>query len=389
MPDSAGPSHPIDRRRYVAALVTALSAHTARGTQQQVFLEMLLSAMAEFNEDLARIVLAAVRGSEHRDFNRPLAKYPWSTGGYEGSPLDSSEDYSVDIFVLAIKRVELHAVLDAFGCRSGETAYSAPVHLDGCGKELHLASHNGLTIGIGCVDEDGLVETAVALGQYRRFVRFQRACLIGMAGGRSKKVKVGDTVIATDIVDYDRRRCVESTPDATTETSAAVDRAEWRMVQTDDDWRQTVRSLKDREETQEWWRELRESMPDWTKPPIDMPGILIEGAESGSLPAEWVGEVHVAPMLSGGALVESPQELERLLSLYNPEAVALDMEGYGFAKWCKANKMTRWLVVRGIADLCGPNANEQSRSKAWQYPSTYVAARLFKDYLIGRVFDYQ
>lgn len=52
---------------------------------------------------------------------------------------------------------------------------------------------------------------------------------------------------------------------------------------------------------------------------------------------------------------------------------AIDMESAGFAAACDEQRLP-WLVVRGIAD-----AVDEDRDDAWQFGSTFVAARYVRD----------
>lgn len=383
--DGVRPAHPVEKRRQIAAILGALEHGALDDETRQLFLEMLLSMLAEVNTSLARIVSGAVIGARGRDFGAPTARHPWMKSIYEGESLDSNVKYEVDLFVLAIKRVELNAILDVFFSRGPGERYVDREAIEN-GKELWVAKVGSKTVGIGWAVDDGQPEAAIAMSIYSRFVSFDCACIIGTAGGKRGSVWQGDVVVATDIVDYDRRRVVPGPAGVTGELSTPpVDRAEWRLVETDHDWRAQVSRLQDGEGDSDWRQRVRSLIPDCTLGPLLMEPIA-DGVRG--LPDSWRGRIIVKPILSGGALVEAEEELERLLTHYHPEAVALDMESYGFAKWCKVHRLRRWLVVRCISDYCGPDSRGESRPKSWQYPATYVGGRVLRDFLLRIVFDF-
>lgn len=380
--------HPHEQRKLIAALTVALEAQNEVGCDtdtRQLLLELGLSYLSQSHPEVARVVWAFVRSSEGRVFDAPRSQVEF--GQYLGMPFDRGVDYSVDIFILAIKDVERLAVLDAFGLRVNGDGYPSAHGVDGLsGKEIWLTEHLGRSVGIGWVNADGMVDAAVAMAQYAGFVSFKNACLVGMAGGR-RKIDKGHVVVATVVHDYDRRKVVKSDSGGGHEVRPTMKEAERRSVKVPGDWWQRVEGLHAHEGMSGWWQEVADEVPDWTQPPIGMPGI----DDRGCVPAGWKGRVWVKPLLSGGALVEAEDELEMLLKEYDSEAVGLDMESYGFARWCEAYRLDKWLVIRGISDHCGPEPEGPGgsaivRPKAWQYPSTYFAARVLRDHLFRTVF---
>lgn len=354
-----------------------------------MFLELVLSQLSGMNPGLAKVALSLVKASNGRDFNCEANGTSIRPPLYLGEPLDGSKEYSVDLFVLAIKNVERLAVLDAFGLGNAEDGFPV-ADAEVSGREIWFTRSGEHTIGIGWVNGDGMVECAVAMAQYSTFVEFSNACLVGMAGG-GPKVELGHVVVASLVHDCDRRRVIPPHAKGRKKkqsTATPLNEAERRFVKSADDWAHRVEGLNSKTTMPTWWRQAGGEMSDWTMPAIGMPAM----GGAGHVPEDWVGKVWVRPILSGGALVEAELELNRLLRQYDSEAVALDMESYGFAKWCESNKQRCWLVIRGISDHCGPEPSQSVdddanvRPKAWQYAATYFAARLLRDHLLATVF---
>lgn len=381
--------HPIEQRKRLAALLTVLENQRDDETRQ-MFLELVLSHLSSMNPALGRVALSLVEAAKGRDFDCEVTAPKVGPPPYRGGLLDGAKEHSVDLFILAIKNVERLAVLDAFKLGNAEGGFPL-AHAEVLGREIWFGRHLGRTIGIGWVNGDGMVECAVAMAQYAAFVDFSNACLVGMAGG-GPKVGLGQVVVASLVHDCDRRRVVpprgRGGRKKNKEVYTPLSEAERRFVKASSGWKNRVEGLASQAAMATWWREAGKEMSDWTSPAIGMPAW--DGR--GSVPEEWVGKVWVKPILSGGALVEAEEELTRLLRQYDSEAVALDMESYGFAKWCESNQLSQWLVVRGVSDHCGPELSHSTeveappRPKAWQYPATYFAARLLRDHLLTAVF---
>lgn len=407
--------NPRDQRRRLAGLLMALDAQE-NPEARQLFLELTLSYLVDVHPEVAKVAWTLARATRGRDWeSQPESE---QIDRYRGRAFDSGKEFCVDLFVLAVKDVERQAVLDAFRPRAAGEGYAGPDGTDlVTGRDVWLARAGGRSVGIGWVNGDGLVEAAVAMAQYSQFVSFHSACLVGMAGG-SRKYDLGSVIIANVVHDYDRRKVTPGKPRKRPKRSRHAEEhgrvsavgaigktppalvnpprsaAERRSVRVPSELIARAEDLNSRQGMEEWWSLVAEEMPDWTIPPVKRPWQHISVN-----PQQMRGSSHgiiVKPLLSGGALVEVELEFQRLLSQYDEEAAGLDMESYGFARWCEVNRVKQWLVLRGISDHCGPSPEGRSefagdqfagneRPKGWQYPATYRAARLLRDHLMTRV----
>jgi nucleoside phosphorylase len=139
------------------------------------------------------------------------------------------------------------------------------------------------------------------------------ALFVGIAGGR-KDVALGDVVAADRIYDYESGKETEEDHLPRIGTHQAT----FRLVQ----WAQRVADDGD------WRRRIRPSQP--SRPPA----------------------AFVRPLAAGSVVVAHQRaRIARLLDRNCGDALAVEMEGYGFLQGAYMNDGTSALVVRGVSDL--------------------------------------
>jgi nucleoside phosphorylase len=135
---------------------------------------------------------------------------------------------------------------------------------------------------------------------------------VGVAGG-VKDVKLGDVVVASKVYDYESGKA-----SATFQPRPEVGNPTYLMVQ-----RAQAEAKK-----HDWLRWLAKPIPDPSP------------------------RVFVAPIAAGGKVVASTRSaIWRLLQTNYSDALAVEMEGYGFLQAVHANQQVNALVIRGISDL--------------------------------------
>jgi nucleoside phosphorylase len=187
------------------------------------------------------------------------------------------------------------------------------VHPQGTIYECGTFSSNGHLWNIVIV-EIGEGNTSSALEAERAIGYFKPVLIlfVGVAGGL-KDVKLGDVVAATKVYGYESGKAEGmflSRPDIGSTTYTMVQRA-----------RAVARS-------QDWLNRIKEPLPD---------------------PAP---RAYVAPIAAGEKVVASTRSaVWKFLKLNYGDALAVEMEGYGFLKAAHANQQVEALVIRGISDL--------------------------------------
>ncbi|MBL1111985.1 hypothetical protein JK364_06125 [Streptomyces sp. 110] len=206
--------------------------------------------------------------------------------------------------------------------RDGSEARSVAIHMTGPGNPGAAAS----------------VERAAALFAPRAVL------FVGVAGGR-KDVALGDVVAADAVYDYETGKDTETgfLPRQKTYQSAygLVQLARW--VAAADEWQQRVR-----------------------------PG---DGAPR--------PRAHVKPLAAGGRVVAHHRsDVGLRLAASAGDALAVDMEGFGFLAGAYVNQHLDALVIRGISDLLGDKG--EAHDERWQ-PVASRNAAAFAFELIGRI----
>ncbi|MFI0817689.1 hypothetical protein ACH4TX_14475 [Streptomyces sp. NPDC021098] len=178
-----------------------------------------------------------------------------------------------------------------------------------------------------------LVERAAALFAPRAVL------FVGVAGG-VKDVALGDVVAADAVYDYETGKDTESgfLPRQKTHQPAYGLAQLARNVAAADDWQRRV----------------------------------LPGGAAGSYP-----RAHVKPIAAGGRVVgHERSDVGLRLAAVAGDAVAVDMEGFGFLAGAYVNQQLDALVIRGISDLLGDKGT--AHDEHWQpVASRHAAAFAF------------
>ncbi len=242
------------------------------------------------------------------------------------------------LFVTAL-RLEYEAV------RAHLTALREEVHPAGTVYECGRFEGGGSAWRAWIV-EAGMGNTGTALEVERAIAhcRPDVALFAGVAGG-IKDVRLGDVVAATKVYAYESGKA-----EATFRPRPEVLRTAYALEQ-----RARAEARK----------------PDWRA--------RIEGGAPEAAP-----EVFVGPIAAGEKVVASTQSaVYAFLRQQYGDALAVDMEGYGFLQALHAHPEVKALVVRGISDLIeGKAAADKAGSQ--QAAARHAAAFAFQVLLSGR-----
>ncbi|MDT0546424.1 MULTISPECIES: hypothetical protein [Streptomyces] len=203
--------------------------------------------------------------------------------------------------------------------RDGHTGTSVAIHMTGPGNPGAAA----------------LVERASALFAPRALL------FVGVAGGR-KDVGLGDVVAADAVYDYETGKDTEGgfLPRQKTHQSAYDLVQLARHVAALDEWQLRIHPA---------------------------------GGEPAPLP-----RAHVKPIAAGGRVVTHQRsDVGRRLAASAGDAVAVDMEGFGFLAGAYVNRDVDALVIRGISDLLADK--DEAHDERWQpVASRHAAAFAFE-----------
>lgn len=219
-------------------------------------------------------------------------------------------------------------------------------HPQGNVYEQGTFSDKGKTWEVG-IAEIGAGNVGVALEAERaiEFFKPQVILFVGIAGG-IKDVGIGDVVAATKIYGYESGK------------------AEAEQFKPRPELGQSSYALVERSRA-----EARSQSKDWLKRLPSIP--------------ELQPKAFVAPIAAGEKVVASTQsEVCKFLKANYSDAVAVEMEGYGFLKAAYANQQrASAIVVRGISDLIdnkNSDINQESEDVRQEKASRHASAFAFQ-----------
>ena len=332
-----------------AALAKLCRRQWSSRAVRMMYVEDLVSTLRQSAPAVASVgatLLTVLGDEEGRQFGEEILRL---VGEFDPDQLTISPPPpdNVDVILLTVKPIELRACLSAFGVGP----YIAPRQLSSDGHWGWISETAGLRLGIAMVGAAGNLDTALTLGSLLNSLSASSAVLIGMCAGVRGKVERGDVVIAESVVAYEYQRITESGPVYQPRTYSVPQR---RL--------QPLQTLT-AQMGEEWQRDVRDSVRN------DL--IDLSPFDDGSEISEWRPSVLSAVVLAGARIIEDGR-LPAFAEEVHGRAKAAEMEGAGFASAAEQSGVD-WHIVRGVADF-----GEPERERHWQYPATYVAARLVR-----------
>jgi nucleoside phosphorylase len=188
---------------------------------------------------------------------------------------------------------------------------------------------------VGARNVSAASQTEHAIAYFKPDVVF----FVGVAGGL-KDVAIGDVVVATKIYGYEEgndKASFRLRPEVVTSSYSLLQIARAEAIK--GGWLQYV-------------EEVSSSLPPQT------PHV----------------HIHVSPIIAGEKLISSSSDFYRsLLSVYG-DAVAVEMEGYGFLQAMHANQSVDALIIRGIADLVDNKVPDTEAHQHQQLAALHASA---------------
>lgn len=265
---------------------------------------------------------------------------------YEGIEGGTATDWAVILTALGVEHKAVEAHLKPIG---QSTRLSEEIHPNGTiytqGQfKAHNCTWNVAVAQIDMGNASAGIEAVRAMMQFNpRVILF-----VGVAGG-IKDVRVGDVVAASVVYGYECGKLVDE---------RTLPRP--KLGEADYDLKQRAQA----EARKEDWREQ---------------------IRSGATSSETTPTVYVKPMAAGEKVIASRKaQVYEYLREYYDDAIAVEMEGFGFLKATQQVKNVSAMVIRGISDLIdGKNDDsvepEQIRQeKAARHASAFAFTLLAK-----------
>ena len=264
-------------------------------------------------------------------------KQPLSTA-YEGISGGTATAWAVILTALGVEHQAVEAHLIPIG---QSTRLSEEIHPNGTiYTQGQFKAHNCTwNVAIAQID---MGNASAAMEAVRAIERFNPRVIlfVGVAGG-IKDVKVGDVVAASVVYGYE---CGKLIDDRTLPRS--------KLGEADYDLKQRAQA----EARKDDWREQ---------------------IRSGLTSSETVPTVYVKPIAAGEKVIASRQaQVYQYLREYYDDAIAVEMEGFGFLKATQQVKNVSAMVIRGISDLIDGKA-EADKAGSQEIAARHASAFAF------------
>lgn len=264
--------------------------------------------------------------------------------------IESSRRKLFDLAIVTILKDEFDSVKIAFGIGpdEGETIRSRGYRF--WEETVRSKVLGDLKVVIMMVGEARDTPCAIACDELFRLYSTKSCLLVGTAAGLEEKVKKGDVVAASAVLDYDSER---------RESGVTRYRPEQQPLQS-----LIKRDLSFFIPRMEWQNELRAGLQQLSK---------MERLPEDAVPG-WESEYHDGVILSGDNLL-ADGSLSDLRDKFHERARAADQESNGFARVCHDHSVP-WLVFRGISDYGIPQ-----KPDTWRRTATLAAATAALDFI--------
>jgi nucleoside phosphorylase len=251
-----------------------------------------------------------------------------TTSTYEGMMGGIETAWVVILTALEVEHKAVEAHLEPFG---QDLSLSEKVHQSGTiyttGRFITSSCNWNVAIAqINMGSDSAAIEATRAIEQFNpRVILF-----VGIAGG-IKDVEIGDVVAASVVYNYECGKVL---------SGRTLPRP--RLGEADYDLQQRAQA------------EARKD--DWR-------GRIRPGLTS----ADKLPKASVSPIAAGNKVIRSRQsEVYKYLQEYYDDAIAVEMEGFGFLKATQQVKNVSAIVIRGISNLIGRNVNSLESERIQQ-----------------------
>jgi nucleoside phosphorylase len=269
-----------------------------------------------------------------------------------------------DAIILTVLPVERDAVLAAFGRRTEEREEHS-FEGNRCYR-VQLASkrYGGeLSIWITMIGKPQNVPAANFIGHLHDEFSFRTVILVGIAGGNRQKVRIGDVVSSTTVLDNDGGVDLPSFGFSIGNRFIGMTHRQPRVRLFDHEGIlcNLLNGFSIDEEA--WHRSIREVLSRRRT------GALTFDSQGSETPA-----YHHPALIQAGERLKRDGALPGTARDYHDKLYAVEMEGSGFAQACRSRKY-EWMVVRGISDYGDPS--KRNKNQSFAALSAATALKLF------------
>ncbi len=233
----------------------------------------------------------------------------------------------------------------------------------------NINSKKELNIVLTMIGDEGNIPASLLINLIFQNFDFELISIVGIAAGNSSKTKIYSTVLGNYIVYYENEKLV----------GEGNNEKRNKPIPIDDNRGKDLPQITGSFHASKWKLAFSEKLKNQK----------IEITEFDKVIGDWINpswfesvKVTSGTILSGEKLFADGTTLLELFknNEIGKDALAGEMEGYGFAHTCRAKRHNDWLVIRGISDYGGAEKSDPI-NKQYQKVAALSAMTLLEYYL--------
>lgn len=232
----------------------------------------------------------------------------------------------------------------------------------------NINSNSNLSLILAMIGDEGNIPASTLISSIFQHFQFDLICIAGIAAGNIDKINVYSTVVGNYIVYYENQKLI-------------VDSSEPRNkpIPIDNNRGKDLPHITGNHHSLKWKTAFENKLKA-----LNIEITEFERVKGDWLKPDWFEKVKVSfgTILSGEKLFADGETLLELFknNTTGKEALAGEMEGYGFAHTCFTKRHNDWLVIRGISDYGGIEKSDPI-NKQYQKVAALSAMTLLEYYL--------
>ena len=240
-----------------------------------------------------------------------------------------------------------------------------------------INSNRNLSLVLAMIGDEGNIPTTNMISSIFQNFQFDLICIAGIAAGNIDKIKVYSTVIGNYIVYYENQKLIVDSKEQRNKPIPKEQRN--KPIPIDNNRGKDLPILSGNSHLIKWKSAFEKKLEEHK----------IEISEFDQIKGDWLKSnwfdnvtFSFGTILSGEKLFADGKTIIELFknNSIGKEALAGEMEGYGFAHTCVTKRHDDWLVVRGISDYGGQEKFDPINKK-YQKVAALSAITLLEYYL--------